>query len=216
VGVNSRPDQRFDEESPYNPYLHYGRSKFLMEQFVQGCSVESVIIRSPWFYGPHQPARQVLFCEMIRKGKVPLVGDGENYRSMAYVDNISSGILQALHTPAAAGKIYWIADAMPYKMKEIIDAIEEVLEKDFHIPCRHRRIRLPGFVSNLAYGMDACLQAIGLYNQKIHVLSEMNRTIACSIQKAQRELQYFPSISLREGMRRSIACAIERNQLRLK
>ena len=37
----------------------------------------------------------------------------------------------------------------------------------------------------------------GLYNQKIHVLSEIDKTIACSIDKAQKELEYKPKFSLR-------------------
>jgi nucleoside-diphosphate-sugar epimerase len=32
----------------------------------------------------------------------------------------------------------------------------------------------------------------------------MNKNIACSIEKARRELGYEPVVSLREGMRRSI------------
>ena len=51
---------------------------------------------------------------------------------------------------------------------------------------------------------DAALQRLGLYNQKIHVLSEMNQTIACSIEKAASELGYTPTVSLCEGMRASI------------
>ncbi|HRT58925.1 MAG TPA: NAD-dependent epimerase/dehydratase family protein, partial [Candidatus Paceibacterota bacterium] len=33
-GCNPHPDHLFDEYSPYNPYMHYGRSKMLMEQAV--------------------------------------------------------------------------------------------------------------------------------------------------------------------------------------
>ena len=47
---------------------------------------------------------------------------------------------------------------------------------------------------------DRVLQSLGLYEQKIHVLSEMNKTIACSIAKTQRELRYTPVIALEEGM----------------
>jgi nucleoside-diphosphate-sugar epimerase len=54
------------------------------------------------------------------------------------------------------------------------------------------------------------LQNAGIYNQQIHVLSEMNLTIACSIERARRELGYEPLVSLREGMRRSVAWCIER------
>ena len=58
-------------------------------------------------------------------------------------------------------------------------------------------------------GSDA---AVGLYNQKIHVLSEMNKTIACSVEKARGELGYRPGVELREGMRRSIAWCLENGQ----
>ena len=46
---------------------------------------------------------------------------------------------------------------------------------------------------------------MGLYHQKIHVLSEMNKTIACDVSQAQNVLGYDPQISLEEGMRRSLA-----------
>ena len=41
-----------------------------------------MIIRPPWFYGPNQPNRQTKFYKMIRDGKVPIVGSGDNKRSM--------------------------------------------------------------------------------------------------------------------------------------
>jgi nucleoside-diphosphate-sugar epimerase len=50
---------------------------------------------------------------------------------------------------------------------------------------------------------------MGIYHQKIHVLSEMNKTIACTIAKAERELGYRPEVELEEGMRRSIAWCLQ-------
>jgi nucleoside-diphosphate-sugar epimerase len=52
--------------------------------------------------------------------------------------------------------------------------------------------------------MDKFLQAFGLYHQKIHVLSEMNKTIACTTAKAERELGFQPAPGLEDGMRKSI------------
>jgi nucleoside-diphosphate-sugar epimerase len=51
---------------------------------------------------------------------------------------------------------------------------------------------------------------VGLYQQKLHVLSEMNKTIACTVAKAERELGYRPEVDLAEGMRRSMAWMKER------
>jgi nucleoside-diphosphate-sugar epimerase len=207
-GCNPHPDHLFDEESPYNPYMNYGRSKMLMELAVKECyqsgKIETVIIRAPWFYGPYQPPRQTLFFQMIRDGKAPIVGDGNNLRSMAYTENLCQGLLLAALVEKANGEIYWIADARPYSMNEIIDTVEFLLESEFNQKCAIKRLKLPGLASEIALGLDASLQKIGAYNQKIHVLSEMNKTIACSVAKARRELGYNPKVSLEEGMRRSL------------
>ena len=166
--------------------------------------IETVIIRAPWFYGPNQPPRQTLFFRMVRDGKAPLVGDGNNLRSMAYVDNLCQGLLLAATRARAKGRVYWIADQRPYSMNEIIDTIERLLETEFGQRCAHKRRRLPGFVSPVAYCVDAALQGLGFYHQKIHVLSEMNKTIACAVTRAESELGYHPRIALEEGMRRSL------------
>ncbi len=216
-GCNPHHDHLFDEESPLHPYMHYGRSKMLMETLLdkaqQRLDLETVIIRCPWFYGPNQPPRQALFFRMIRDGKVPLVGDGHNRRSMAYTDNLCQGILRAAWIDEAAGQRYWIADERPYAMTEIIDTVERLLLDEFGQRCARRRIRLPALVSDLAYLADRCLQGVGLYQQKIHVLSEMSRTIACSVAKAERELGYVPTIDLEEGMRRSLHWAFAHGQM---
>ena len=206
-GCNPHPDHLFDELSPYRPYMNYGRSKMLMEQAVHEFQkgLETVIIRPPWFYGPNQPPRQTLFFRMIREGKAPIVGSGENLRSMSYIDNLCQGLLLAASVPQAAGETYWISDKRPYSMNEIIDTVEQLLETEFGQKCAHKRLKLPGLASSIAFVADATLQKLGFYHQKIHVLSEMNKTIVCSIAKAERELGYRPAVELEEGMRRSLA-----------
>ncbi len=215
-GCNPHPDHLFDELSPYHPYLNYGKSKMEMELAVrerqQSGAIETVIIRPPWFYGPNQPPRQTLFFQMIREGKAPIVGSGENLRSMSYLDNLCQGLLLAAMVERASGQTYWIADKRPYSMNEIIDMVERLLENELGRNCAHKRMRLPDFASSLAYAADWALQALGLYQQKIHVLSEMNKTIACSVAKAERELGYRPAIELEEGMRRSLAWCVAQAQ----
>ncbi len=209
LGCNPYPEHLFVEESPYHPYMNYGRSKMQLEKAAREIGaagkMEIVIVRAPWFYGPYQPARQVLFFKMIRDGNAPVVGSGENRRSMAYLTNLSQGLILAAGISAAAGQTYWIADERPYSMNEITDTVERLLESEFDQTCAHKRMRLPGIASELALGIDWMLQSAGVYHQKIHVLSEMNKTIACSIDKAVRELGYTPTVALEEGMRRSLS-----------
>jgi nucleoside-diphosphate-sugar epimerase len=217
-GVNPSPEHRFDESAPYAPWLAYGRSKQELELSVKARvaagRLDAVIVRPPWFYGPFQPARQTLFFEMIRDGRGPLVGGGENLRSMGYVDNLAQGILLALEAREAVGKIYWIADAEPYRMRDVLDTVERLLEGEFGVRCAHRRLKLPRLASSVALGVDHLLQAVGLYHQKIHVLGELDKNIACSIDLARRELGYAPAVALEEGMRRSLAWCFDQGLLR--
>lgn len=216
IGFSYQPDHQFDETAAYNPYMNYGRSKMLMEEVVhefqsQG-KLQTVLLRATWFYGPGQPARQDTFFRMIRKGIVPIVGDGNNRRSMTYIDNLCQALLLAVHNPAANGQTYWIADSRPYRMNHIVDTVERLMEKEFGLEVTHRRIRLPFWTGEVAMYVDRLIQSRGLYQQKVHVLSEMNKTIACSIAKAEGELGYNPRIALEEGMRRSIAWCLANNR----
>lgn len=212
-GCNPHPDHLFDEHSPYHPYMHYGRSKMKMELAVQERqqrgAIETVLVRAPWFYGPNQPSRQTLFFSMIRDGKAPIVGTGRNLRSMSYIDNLCQGLVLAGMVERANGQTYWIADRCPYSMNEIIDTVEGLLESEFGQKCAHKRMRLPSAASEVAWLVDYAWQTLGFYHQKVHVLSEMNKTIACSVARAEKELGYRPTIELREGMRRSLQWCVE-------
>jgi nucleoside-diphosphate-sugar epimerase len=115
----------------------------------------------------------------------------------------------AAQNPRAAGEIFWIADQRPYSMSEIIATVADVLQNDFSKSVISPAPRFPGIISDIARLVDASLQSVGFYHQKIHVLSEMNQTIACSIAKAEHVLGYRPLVDLREGMRRSIQWCME-------
>ena len=211
IGCNPRADHEFDESAPYHPYMNYGKSKKRAEEIVLAANgaLETVVIRPPWFYGPYQPPRQTQFFTMIKNGGMPLLGKGTNRRSMAYVDNICQGLRLCEQVEAAKGQAYWIADARPYPMHEIIDTVERLMETEFGIEVAHKRMKLPSIVGDIALGVDIAVQGVGLYHQKFHVLSEMNKTIACSIGKARAELGYEPKVDLEEGMRRSIRWVLE-------
>lgn len=214
-GGNPSPDHRFTEDAPYNPYMGYGRSKWRMELLLKqafgGAGMpEIVIMRAPWFYGPGQPPRQTLFFTMIKEGRFPLLGTGQNRRSMGYVDSLAEGLLLAGAVDDARNDVFWVADEAPYSMAEIIATVSTVLREDFGLTVSDKTLSLPSELADAARLVDGTLQSVGLYHQKIHVLSEMNMTIACDISKAKRVLGYKPLVALREGMRRSVQWCLDK------
>jgi nucleoside-diphosphate-sugar epimerase len=215
-GANPTPDDRFTEDSPYNPYMGYGQSKWEAELLVRQADdrgdVPTVIVRAPWFYGPYQPSRQSQFFTAIRKGRFPVVGDGSQRRSMVYTDNLVQGLLCAAGSEKAAGQAYWIADAEPYKLADILATVRQALKAEGVSVTDRRPPRLPRAASVLAEKVDGFVQARGRYMQAVHVFGEMKDTIACDITKARRELGYEPAVSLFEGMRTSIRWCLDRGE----
>jgi nucleoside-diphosphate-sugar epimerase len=213
-GANARPTGRFTEDSPFNPYLSYGRSKLEGEEIVRRAQgredLQTVILRPPWFYGPNQPARQDQFFSAIRKGRFPLVGHGTQQRSMAYTGNLVQGCLKSETATAAPGNAYWIADAEPYELREIYDGVRAALTAEGLEVSSRRPPKLPLAAANVAVRLDTALQAAGRYVQPLHVLGELRDTIACDIAKARKDLGYEPEVSLVEGMRASIRSCLAR------
>ena len=209
-GTNTHATDRFRNDEPYAPYYGYGESKMRAELAVLDAvehGLDAVIVRPPWFYGPHQPPRQTTFFRMVRTGRFPVFGDGTQRRSMTYVDNLAHGIVLAELVVTDPGRAWWIADERPYEVREIVETVGRALT-DEGFDVAPNRVRVPDLVGRLAERVDAVIQSRGGYHQQIHVLGEMNKTIACDISAAQRELGYAPPIDLYEGMRRSIRWCI--------
>jgi nucleoside-diphosphate-sugar epimerase len=206
-GVNAEPTDVFRHDEPYDPYMGYGRSKMQAEQLIRQANgidgLETVVVRPPWFYGPFQPLRQTAFFRMVRTGRFPLLGSGRQRRSMVYVENLVEGVARAERVVAAAGEAFWIADARPYPMLEVVQTVKQALREEGY-DVADRQVRLPALAGRVAQGVDGLLQGRGIYHQQFHVLGEMDKTIACDISRSTEVLGYRPTVELLEGMRRSI------------
>jgi nucleoside-diphosphate-sugar epimerase len=212
-GANPSPADRFDESSPFDPYMGYGRSKHEAEGIVlrshERGDVVATIVRPPWFYGPFQPERQSQWFRAVRRGRFPIVGDGTQRRSMVYAGNLVHGLLRAEVADAAPGRAWWIADPEPYALRDILETVRAALEAE-GLPTSGSLRSIPRVVGVVAERVDGFLQSRGLYQQAVHVLGELKDTIACDVSAAQRELGYAPEVSLLDGMRTSIRWGLER------
>jgi nucleoside-diphosphate-sugar epimerase len=211
-GTNAERRDTFRNDEPYHPYLGYGSSKMqaelrVLESAERGLNV--VMVRPPWFYGPHQPARQTTFFTLVRTGRFPVFGAGGQRRSMVYIDNLVDGIVRAELTPTEPGLGWWIADARAYTVAEIVDTVGRALRDEGFGDVKRNRLRLPEFTGDIAERLDGILQGSGRYVQQLHVLGEMNKTIAVDISAARRDLGYEPAVELYDGMRRSIRWCLD-------
>jgi nucleoside-diphosphate-sugar epimerase len=184
----------------------------LIQSLKYGGNLATVSVRAPWFYGPYQPARQSRFFRAIRRGRFPLVGDGSQRRSMAYTGNLVQGLLRAEIADKAPGNAYWVADAEPYELREILATVRRALEAEGLPTSGPAGLRLPRLGARVAERADTLLQKRGRYVQPLHVLGELNHTIACDISRARDELGYAPTVALEEGMRYSVRWCLEHGE----
>jgi len=205
-GVARSREELMQESDPPRPYTDYGKSKHQAElvvgEFQRSGSIETVVIRPTWYYGPGAPDRLVKLIKMIRGGNPLIFGDGRNLRSMTYIDNCIDGLLLAEKTAKANGETYWIADEKNYETIEIYRTIADY----FGVTLTPRYV--PGIISRSMEKLDMLLGMAGIYEINVHVAGEMTRNISCSIGKAKRELGYKPRFALKEGVKNTIEWCI--------
>jgi nucleoside-diphosphate-sugar epimerase len=200
AGRSSAPDRPVREADPDKPLSHYGRSKWLGEQWLFDVAgpMESTVIRPCMFYGPPVPPRHVDVYRRVRSGRMPLVGGGGYARSLTHIDNLVQGVRLALRVPQAAGQIYNVADREPYTTKQVVDAMARALGVE------PRYIRLPAVAADVAYRVDGLLSTLGIYHQTTHLVGEANWNVGVSIDKACDEMGYRPQVAIDDGMRGAV------------
>ena len=125
------------------------------------------IVRPPWFYGPFQPERQTQFLAAVRRG--PLPARRARARSGARWSTPATSC-RACCSPrrveAAPGHAYWIADAEPYELRDVLRhgarRARGRRASRVEAPARSPMPRIAGVV---AEKLDALAQASGRYVQ---------------------------------------------------
>jgi nucleoside-diphosphate-sugar epimerase len=197
-----------DETAPFriepNPY---SRTKVAGERLLADIISERhapvTIVRPGWIYGPRDVASFARFATMIQRGKMVVIGRGDNRVPLIYVRDVAQGILLASQTPVARGRAYLLLNDEPATQMEYLGAIAKELGAP--PPSRHIGYRL-------ALALGAAGEAIGraarwnrtppIMRYGVQLLGGENRF---DISRARRELGFAPQVDLAEGVRQSVA-----------
>ena len=194
--------QPLDENSSCNPITDYGKSKLEGEKIVLEYSskLPVTIIRPPAVYGPRDS--DILgFFKVANKGFRILLGRGESYISLCYVEDLIEGIILASESPKAIGQIYFIADDQIYSWREAFGIIACVLNK------KTITLRIPNaFLFTVAFISENIFRLLGkpaLVNmQKVREITQ--KYWLCDVSKAKKELGFSPKYKLEQGARKTV------------
>lgn len=129
------------ETMPPNPLSPYAVAKLVGEYycsvFFQVYGLETISLRYFNVFGPHQdPASQYAaaipaFVTAVLKNESPTIyGDGEQSRDFTYIDNVVEANLLAARAKQTKGEVVNIACGQAVTVNDVIDIINEVLEKN--------------------------------------------------------------------------------------
>lgn len=123
-----------NEDAPHHPINEYGKTKSDAEKVYRAWQEKDpgnrslVIVRPTVVFGPRNRGNVHILMDQIRKGRFLMIGDGENRKSMAYVDNISAFLVHCLNFGPGV-HIFNYVDKPDFSMNDLISQIRTRLGK---------------------------------------------------------------------------------------
>jgi nucleoside-diphosphate-sugar epimerase len=136
----------------------------------------------------------------VARRRFVVLGSGEIFYHLTYIDDLVAGLLSCGEVPAAAGRTYILAGGEVTTLNELIQRIAEVAE------VKPPRVHLPVWPFWLAgAACEAVCAPFGveppLYRRRVDFFTKSR---AFDISRARRELGYAPKVSLRQGIERTL------------
>jgi len=187
------------EESECEPITIYGKTKLEAEQLIKKQSISWVIVRAPVIYGPYQEGTlNRFFRDAIDKRKMYLLGNGDNLRSLCFIDNLVEGLKLLADKPHLGGKTYILSDSSPYTFNDILTTASKVIKSEIRI------VRLPNVLGRISWKICNLMgNLFGLYFVELYAMRTMQIDLGFDITKANTEIGYDPKVSLEAGIRRT-------------
>lgn len=117
------------EEDIPNPTTHYGKSKFLAEQYILSKEIPQgkrvYILRPCMIHGPGNKGNLNLLFSLISKGLPWPLGAFDNKRSFCSINNLCFIIKELIEREDIPSGVYNVADNVPLSTNDIIKMIAE-------------------------------------------------------------------------------------------
>ncbi len=193
-----------DEDAPFNPGDVYQETKLEGEQLARSegerGGIEVVIARPIGIYGPGDLRFLKMFRGIARR-RFPVLGAGEVFYHLTYIDDLCDGFRLCGEVAGAAGRTYLLAGPRYTTLNTLVEMIASELQ------VRPLPVHLPVWPFWLA---GAACEALciplrvqpPLYRRRVDFYTKSR---AFDTTRARTELGFAPAVDLPEGIRRTIA-----------
>jgi UDP-glucose 4-epimerase len=187
------------EDAELHPDSLYAETKVCAEEIVRQLA-GTVVLRAAAVYGPAMKGNFPRLVRAMKKGLPVLVGQGNNRRTMIYVEDLCRAAMVAAEHPAAPGQTFNISDGCVHRLRDVINAISDALGQ------ARSTFRLPEFA--LRAGAGIIEQSFGVVGKRAPIsratIDKLTEDMAVSSAKIQKQLGFRPQYNLAEGWRETI------------
>lgn len=196
--------QKPAEDTPADPFNHYGKSKWQAEQELRKWlathpDVTATIMRPTVIFGERNRGNVYNLLNQIAKGRFMMVGNGKNHKSMAYVGNVVSFVKYILDRDEKGCHVYNYSDEPDFDMNHLVALAKEVLGK------KNSTVRLPYWLGMIG---GYCFDALAWITGKKLSISSVRIKKFCANTETNSEKAhgtgFQPPFTLREGLSRTL------------
>ena len=138
-----------DERHPLDGQSPYAASKIgadkLMDSFFLSYGLPVTTVRPFNTYGPHQSARAIVPTVVTQAlaGDSIQLGSLDPRRDLTYVSDTVAGFIAAARAPAALGRTVQLGTGHDVSVREIVEAVGRLLDRELTVVRDERRVRPP-------------------------------------------------------------------------
>ena len=192
------------ESGKIAPFNEYGRTKYEAEQVYNAWQAETpddrtlVIVRPTVVFGERNRGNVFNLLKQIASGRFVMVGEGQNRKSMAYVDNVAAFLEHAL-TFKPGVHIYNYIDKPDFTMNTLVSHVNQLLGRSAKI-----KIRLP-YILGLVIGN--LFDVVAKVTNKKFPISAIRVKKFCAnsvYESAVAETGFLPPVPLMDAIERTV------------
>ena len=190
----------FGGEDPPQPEDDYGRSKWQAETLLAAVArvsgMSCAVVRSPLVYGPGVRANFLRLLQWVDRERPLPFGSVRNQRSLVSAANLCDLLARLLEHPAAAGRVWMVADGTGVSTPELIRRLARLMGR------RARLLPVPVPLLRLAAAL------VGRGPQARRLCG----SLVVDVSQTRDLLQWTPPLSVDEGLARTVNWYLSRSQ----
>jgi dihydroflavonol-4-reductase len=191
-----------NEDAPFNPGDVYQETKLAAEQlareFGSANSLDVVVARPIGIYGPGDKRFLRMFRGLAR-GRFPMIGSGQVFYHLTFIDDLVEGFRLCGSVPAAAGRTYLLAGPRYTTLEQLV----QMVAKELNVAPPRLHLPVWPFWTAGAICEAICVPLRiepPIFRRRVDFYTKSR---AFDTSRARREIGFVPKVDLEEGIRRT-------------